>query len=59
MEDSEVAGKLLEVKLAPHMVLAERVIAVVVEIEPMTVAVAVEDMVQSLRIHTSLCLCCA
>lgn len=56
MEESEVEGKLLEVKLAANVVLALRFEDEVVEKGPMTtvaVAVAVEDMVSSFRVYSS------
>lgn len=58
LEESEVEGKLLEVKLAENVVLALRFEDEVVEKGPMTtvavaVAVAVEDMVSSFRVYSS------
>jgi hypothetical protein len=51
-DSSWVEGKLLEVKLAANVVVEVRFKAGVVEKEPMTVAVAVDDMVRIFRIHT-------
>lgn len=54
LEESEVEGKLLEVKLAANVILALRFKDGIVEKELMTtVEVAVEDIVSSFRVHTS------
>ena len=54
MEESEVEGKLLEVKLAANVVLALRFKDEVVEKVPMTtVAVTDEDIVSSFRVYSS------
>lgn len=53
MEESGVARKLLGVKLAQNVGLGVRFKAGVVEKEPMTVVVAIEDMVRFFRNHTS------
>jgi len=54
LEESEAAGKLLEVKLAANVFLALRFKDEVVEKVPMTtVAVAVEDIFSSFRVYSS------